>query len=127
MGGILDDKYYMLTSVIRLVVKVACHKRKWHAYTTYKRTHLPVPYVSLGQTSRLKRRQFCAAVHLQGIAGLSFDLGAFFPMQVDPQPSGPSSNVNMKVVARIGWVAAVLGLQSLAEACAKRAAASQVQ
>ena len=48
-------------------------------------------------------------------------------MQVDPQPTGPSRDVNLKIVARIGWVAAVLGLPSLAEACAKRAASAQVK
>jgi hypothetical protein len=48
-------------------------------------------------------------------------------VQVDPNPQGPSKGVNMKMVARVAWCAAVVGLPELAEQCASRAAAAQVR
>lgn len=40
-------------------------------------------------------------------------------------PQGDARGAKLKVVAQVGWVAALLGLTPLAEACASRAAGSQ--
>ena len=45
--------------------------------------------------------------------------------QCDTGQSGALQRANLKGVAKVGWAAAVLGLSSLAESCASRAAASQ--
>ena len=45
--------------------------------------------------------------------------------QCDSGQSGAARGVNLKVVAQVGWAAALLGLSALAESCASRAAASQ--
>ncbi len=45
--------------------------------------------------------------------------------QVDPRPDGPTKGLNLRLVGRIAWAAAVSGCAALAERCASRAAASQ--
>lgn len=53
------------------------------------------------------------ATHLQDI------------LQQCEAPPGDTHGAKLKVVARVGWAAALLGLSPLAEACSSRAAGSQ--